>query len=90
MSYGISPKASACMWAASSCCLLRSPSCLFAGIGISALPVTVLFGPIIAYNAAVILAYVLTGLTTYGLIRYLTRNRAGALVGSVTLNFCAV
>lgn len=54
------------------------------------LPVTLLFGPIIAYNTAVVLAYVLTGLTTYGLIRYLTRNRAGALVGSVIFTFCAV
>lgn len=53
------------------------------------LPVTALFGPTIAYNTAVVLAYALTGLATYALIRYLTRSQAGALFGSVAFTFCA-
>ncbi len=53
------------------------------------LPVTALFGPTVAYNTAVVLAYALTGLTTYALIRYLTHSPAGALFGSVAFTFCA-
>ena len=53
------------------------------------LPVVLVFNPIVAYNVALVAAYVLTGLATYWLIVYITHSHPGALVGSLIFNFCA-
>lgn len=53
------------------------------------LPVVLTVGPIVAYNAALSSAYILTGLTTYWLVLWVTRHRGGALFGSLAFAFCA-
>lgn len=56
------------------------PAILFA-------PVTWLWGPIVASNLAILAAMVLTAWATYQLCRYVSKDRAAALVAGATLGF---
>ena len=50
---------------------------------IVAMPISLLFGLVAAYNLHLILSMVLSGLTTYLLVLYLTRNRTAAMFGGL-------
>jgi hypothetical protein len=50
---------------------------------IAGLPLVLLFGPVPAYNFHLLLSFVLSALTAYLLVLYLTRNRAAALLGGL-------
>ncbi len=52
-----------------------------------ALPVTLLFGPTVSFNLSVLLAFCLTGLTTYLLGYYLTRHRLAAFLAGLIFAF---
>jgi len=52
-----------------------------------ALPLQLLFGQVVAYNLHLLLSFVLTGLTTYLLCTYLTRNRSASFVGGLIFAF---
>ncbi len=51
------------------------------------MPVNLLFGPIAAYNLAVLLAFVLSGLAGYLLARRVSGNQAAAFVGGLIFAF---
>ena len=52
-----------------------------------ALPLQLLFGQVVAYNLHLLLTFVLTGLTTYLLCTYLTRNRLASFIGGLIFAF---
>ena len=52
-----------------------------------ALPLQLLFGQVVAYNLHLLLSFVLTGLTTYLLCTYLTRNKAASFIGGLVFAF---
>jgi hypothetical protein len=52
-----------------------------------ALPLQLLFGQVVAYNLHLLLSFVLTGLTTYLLCYYLTRNRSASFLGGLVFAF---
>jgi len=52
-----------------------------------ALPITVAFGPVVAYNVAAFTSFVLTGFATYLLVTYLSRDRWAGLLGGVIFAF---
>lgn len=52
-----------------------------------ALPLLLTVGPITAYNVEFLLSFVLTGLTTYMLCYYLTKNCMGSFIGGVVFAF---
>ena len=52
-----------------------------------ALPLQLLFGQVVAYNLHLLLTFVLTGLTTYLLCYYLTRNRSASFIGGLIFAF---
>jgi len=52
-----------------------------------ALPLQLLFGQVAAYNLHLLLSFVLTGLTTYFLCYYLTRNRSASFIGGLVFAF---
>jgi hypothetical protein len=52
-----------------------------------ALPLQLLFGQVVAYNLHLLLSFVLTGLTTYLLCYYLTRNRSASFIGGLVFAF---
>lgn len=52
-----------------------------------ALPLTVAFGPVVAYNTMAFASFVLTGFTTYLLVFWLSRDRWAALLGGVIFTF---
>jgi len=52
-----------------------------------ALPLQLLFGQVAAYNLHLLLSFVLTGLTTYLLCYYLTRNRSASFIGGLVFAF---
>jgi hypothetical protein len=52
-----------------------------------ALPLQLLFGQVVAYNLNLLLSFVLTGLTTYLLCAYLTRNRWASFIGGLVFAF---
>jgi hypothetical protein len=51
------------------------------------LPLQLLFGQVVAYNLHLLLSFVLTGLTTYLLCYYLTRNRLASFIGGLVFAF---
>lgn len=55
--------------------------------GLLVLPITALFGPVAGYNAAVVLAFVLTGVGGYALAFACTRHHGAAFVGGAILTF---
>jgi hypothetical protein len=54
---------------------------------VAALPLQLLFGQVVAYNLHLLLSFVLTGLTTYLLCYYLTRNRSASFIGGLIFAF---
>jgi hypothetical protein len=52
-----------------------------------ALPITVAFGPVVAYNVAAFASFVLTGFAAYLLVAYLSRDRWAGLLGGVIFAF---
>lgn len=54
---------------------------------VAGLPLTLLSGPVLAYNVHFLLTFVLSGVTTYLLVLYLTRNRSAALLGGFMFAF---
>lgn len=54
---------------------------------ITLLPVTATFGPVLSFNLGMTLDFVLTGLTTYLLLRHLVNARGAALLGSALFAF---
>jgi hypothetical protein len=54
---------------------------------VAALPLQLLFGQVVAYNLHLLLSFVLTGLTTYLLCLYLTRNRWASFIGGLIFAF---
>jgi hypothetical protein len=52
-----------------------------------ALPLQLLFGQVVAHNLHLLLSFVLTGLTTYLLCYYLTRNRSASFIGGLVFAF---
>ena len=54
---------------------------------VAALPLQLLFGQVAAYNLHLLLSFVLTGLTTYLLCFYLTRNRWASFIGGLIFAF---
>lgn len=51
------------------------------------LPLTLLFGPLVSYNIAFCLSFILSGLSSYWLCRYLCRQTAPALLGGLIFAF---
>ena len=49
-----------------------------------------LFGPVVTYNILFILAYVLSGLTTYILVKYLTHNKYAAFFAGLAFTFAPI
>jgi hypothetical protein len=49
---------------------------------------TILVGPVVAYNALLLSGYVLTAVTTYFLTLHLARDRQAALLGAFVFTFC--
>ena len=52
-----------------------------------ALPLVLLFGPLVAYNVEFLLSFLLSGLTMYLLCAYITRNRYAAFIGGLIFGF---
>ena len=50
---------------------------------IAGLPLSLLFGPVTAYNMHLLASFVLSALSSYLLVLYLTRNRTAALIGGL-------
>ncbi len=55
---------------------------------ILALPLTILFGEVAAYNLIMLLSFVLSGLATYLLVLKLSRSRVAGLLSGVVFAFC--
>ena len=53
------------------------------------MPLTILFGETVSYNALVLLSFVLSGFGLYVLVRRLTGERAAALLVGVVFAFCS-
>ena len=63
---------------------------LVMGNGLIALPITAASGnPVLGYNVAMLLSFVLSGLGTYLLVLKLTQRRGAALVGGLVFAFCS-
>jgi len=63
---------------------------LLLGNGLLALPITAVGGnPVLGYNLALLLSFILSGLGTYLLVRYLTRSPGAGLVAGVIFTFSA-
>ena len=62
-------------------------SALLPGPALALAPVTLLFGPIVAYNLMTIAAPVLAAFTAYLLCRHITRSQRPALVGGFIFGF---
>jgi hypothetical protein len=63
---------------------------LLLGNGLLALPITAATGnPVLGYNLALLLSFVLTGLGAYLLVRRLTRSSGAGLVAGTILAFCS-
>lgn len=57
------------------------------GLAIALSPITLLFGPLVAYNVAALLAPALSAWTAFLLLRALTRSSWGAIVGGYLYGF---
>jgi hypothetical protein len=55
---------------------------------IPALPLTLLFGEVVAYNVTILISFVLSGLGMYLLVLYLTGSRLAGLVSGTVFAFC--
>jgi hypothetical protein len=56
---------------------------------VSALPLVLLCGPLVAYNLHFLATYVLTGFTTYLLCYHLTRRHWASFLGGMAFAFCS-
>ncbi len=61
----------------------------FPAVSVPFAPITWAFGPIVAYNLALLLAFVLTGYTAYLLCRDLGASRLGAWIAGFGFDFAA-
>lgn len=63
---------------------------LLMGNALLALPLTVVSGnPVLGYNLALLLSFVLTGFGTYLLVRKLTRSHGAGIVAGIVFAFCS-
>ncbi len=54
---------------------------------IAALPLSLLFGPVVGHNLHLLLSFPLSGLSAYLLIRYLTKDEGAAFIGGLIFAF---
>jgi hypothetical protein len=82
---GLNPFVSHAMFAPGGINLMANSSILFPAFALS--PVTVLFGPVVAFNVGVVLAPVLSGLAAYAVFRRYTTFVFGAWLGGLFYGF---
>ncbi len=56
-------------------------------VPLASLPFTLLFGPLISYNIAFLLTFILSGLAGYLLCRYISNHTGAALIGGLIFAF---
>lgn len=56
-------------------------------VPLTSLPLTLVLGPLISYNLAFLLSFILSGLSGYLLCRYLCRHNGAALIGGLIFAF---
>jgi hypothetical protein len=83
--HGLNPWYTHAMWAPTGLNMAAATS--FPLLALVFTPITLIWGPLVSANIASLGATVLTGWATYLLCRYVSKDRAAALIGGATVGF---
>ena len=83
--HGLNPWYTNAQWAPTGIDMASATS--FPLLALAFMPITLIWGPVVAANVANLGATVVTGWATYLLCRYVSKDRAAALVGGATVGF---